>query len=51
MKQVLLLRHGQSIRNLGLAAEDDSRAPLTGGGLFARAVDRGGSQAGGGSQP
>ncbi len=29
MKQVLLLRHGQSILNLGLAAENDTLAPLT----------------------
>ncbi len=29
MKQVLLLRHGQSILNLGLAAENYSLAPLT----------------------
>lgn len=29
MKQVLLIRHGQSTLNLGLAAEDYSLAPLT----------------------
>ncbi|MBQ7516543.1 MAG: histidine phosphatase family protein [Schwartzia sp.] len=29
MKQILLLRHGQSILNLGLAAEDHTLAPLT----------------------
>lgn len=29
MKHILLLRHGQSILNLGLAAEDYKLAPLT----------------------
>ncbi len=29
MKQILLLRHGQSILNPGLAAEDYTLAPLT----------------------
>lgn len=33
MKQVLLLRHGQSTLNLGLAAEDYSLSPLTEEGL------------------